>query len=213
MKTLKNIFVGFLVSFIGSIPLGYLNVVGFEIYRKDNLKALILYLLGVIIVEGIIIYGTLIFAKKLSENKKLLRFIDIFSIVFMFVLAAIFFLNRSEPDSEYKKYLLEYLPFVLGLFFSILNFIQIPFWLGWNLYLINNKYIIIDSALKYIYVFGAIVGTFFGMLCFVLLLDKFSGHDGFLSSNIISLFIPILFFAMGCFQVFKFFQKKNSKQK
>jgi hypothetical protein len=43
MKAIKNIFIGFLVSFIGSIPLGYLNVIGFEIYSKLGVSNLILF--------------------------------------------------------------------------------------------------------------------------------------------------------------------------
>ena len=37
MQNIKNIFIGFLVSFIGSIPLGYLNVVGYDVFKKFGL--------------------------------------------------------------------------------------------------------------------------------------------------------------------------------
>jgi hypothetical protein len=71
MQNIKNIFVGFLVSFIGSIPLGYLNVVGFDIYAQKGMQSTIWYLLGVICIEFIVIFFTLIFAKKLAENIQL----------------------------------------------------------------------------------------------------------------------------------------------
>jgi len=74
MQNLKNIVVGFLVSFIGSIPLGYLNVVGFQLFQKSGLQETILYVLGVTIIEFWVIYFTLIFAKQLAENKKLTKF-------------------------------------------------------------------------------------------------------------------------------------------
>ena len=61
MVNIKNILVGFLVSFIGSIPLGYLNVIGFEIYKYQGLTTTIFYLLGVICIEFFVIYCTLIF--------------------------------------------------------------------------------------------------------------------------------------------------------
>jgi len=73
MKALKNVVVGFLVSFIGSIPLGYLNIIGFEIYAKVHLQDLIGYLLGVVIVEAIVIYCTLVFANRLANNIKLIK--------------------------------------------------------------------------------------------------------------------------------------------
>ena len=90
MKAIKNIFVGFLISFIGSIPLGYLNIVGFQIYKKLGMANVIWYLGGVIIVEAIVIYFTLIFANKLANNEILLKKIEIFSIFFMLLLAYIF---------------------------------------------------------------------------------------------------------------------------
>ena len=208
MKALKNIVVGFLVSFVGSIPLGYLNIVGFEIYTKKDLLSLLGFLIGVIIVEGMVIYATLLFAKKLSENEKLLKFIEIFSIVFMFTLAAVFFLDHSKPISDSKKIIFAHAPLIIGLLFSALNFIQIPFWLGWNLYLINNKYIQISSNIKLFYLLGTISGTFCGMLSFILMLDLLSNKGGILSANTIGFIIPIFFFAMGCFQLVKHLRKK-----
>ena len=99
MKTLKNILVGFLISFIGSIPLGYLNIVGFQIYVKLGLANVIWFLIGVLTVEAIVIYFTLVFAKKLAKNEKLLKTIEIFSIFFMLLLAYIFHSQNSSQDS------------------------------------------------------------------------------------------------------------------
>ena len=90
MKTLKNILVGFVVSFLGSIPLGYLNVIGFDIYHQSGLPSVIPYLFGVVSVEVFVIYFTLIFAQQLTSNKKLLRFIEGFSVVFMVILEIMF---------------------------------------------------------------------------------------------------------------------------
>ena len=90
MKALKNLVVGFGVSFVGSIPLGYLNIIGFEIYSKSGIYSLIPYLAGVVCVEILVIYFTLIFAKKILENKKILKWIEIFSIVFLLVICILF---------------------------------------------------------------------------------------------------------------------------
>ena len=208
MKALQNIVVGFLVSFVGSIPLGYLNVVGFQIYKKTNINQLMLYLLGVVIIEGFVIYGTLLFAKKLSENKKLLKIISFSSIVFMLVLAIVFYVQMGNHDSlNQKNTPLQYAPFVMGLVFSALNFVQIPFWAGWNLYLVNNKYIFTEKQLKMIYTFGTLVGTFCGMLGFVLLLQFFTNDNKNISTNIVSKGIPLFFLIMTVVQAVKFWKK------
>ena len=96
MKELKNIGVGFLVSFIGSIPLGYLNIIGFEIYTKSNILQLIYYLFGVLIIEGIVIYGTFYFANKLNMNPKLKKWISIFSVLFLIFLTYYFYPTESQ---------------------------------------------------------------------------------------------------------------------
>ena len=206
MKALKNIIVGFLVSFVGSIPLGYLNIIGFEIYSKSGIYSLIPYLAGVVCVEVLVIYFTLIFAKKILENKKILKWIEIFSIVFLLVLACTFFFrNENNNENLLLKYI-AYSPFFIGIILSSLNFIQIPFWIGWNLYLVNEKYIDLDNKLKYIYITGTLFGTFFGMLTFVLFLNYVNAN---LDDNKFSIsdFIPLLFLGMALFQMFKFWKK------
>ena len=85
MKAIKNILVGFLVGFIGSIPWGYLNIIGFQINTEFGIEDLMLYLFGVAFLEGFVIYFTLIFAKKLVSNIKLMRIIDVFGVYLLFL--------------------------------------------------------------------------------------------------------------------------------
>ncbi|MBF6640409.1 hypothetical protein IVB69_02835 [Flavobacterium sp. J49] len=205
MQNLKNIFVGFLVSFIGSIPLGYLNVVGFQVYEKSGLTPTALYLLGVIIIEFFVIYFTLIFAKRLAENKKLTKYIEGFSIVFMFVLAYVFYSSANSKSDFSTTY--NYAPFLLGIVLSCLNFIQIPFWTGWNLWLLNGKYIEISGCRKYVFVLGTIVGTFCGMLTLILALHYFASNVEFLAQYLMRIIIPLVFVGFGIWQGFKFWKK------
>lgn len=205
MQNLKNIFVGFLVSFIGSIPLGYLNVVGFQVYEKSGLKPTTLYLLGVIIIEFFVIYFTLIFAKRLAANKKLTKYIEGFSIVFMFVLAYVFY-SSANAKSDFSS-TFNYAPFLLGIVLSCLNFIQIPFWTGWNLWLLNGKYIEISRARKYVFVLGTIIGTFSGMLTLILALHYFASNVEFLAKYLMQIIIPVVFLGFGIWQAIKFCRK------
>lgn len=208
MQKLKNIGVGFLVSFIGSIPLGYLNVVGFDIYTQKGLMSTIQYLVGVVVIEFIVIFFTLFFAKKLAENKRLTKYIEGFSIFFMFFLAIMFFFSfNSESDNRTVFSNIQSNFFLSGLLFSSLNFIQIPFWTGWNLYLLNGSHIEVSKSNKYFYVLGTITGTFFGMLVLILSLHYFASNVVFLSKYLMKFIIPLVFFGFGFFQAFKFYKK------
>ena len=209
MQILKNIFVGFLVSFIGSIPLGYLNIVGYEVYKSFGINETVFYLLGVISIEFFVIYFTLLFANQLISNKKLIKFIEGFSIVFMFLLAYIFYSSASKSTSSQtvlEKYV-DYSPFVVGIILSCLNFIQIPFWTSWNLYLLNGKYIEVSKSRKYFYVFGTISGTFSGMLVLILSLDYVANQTDFLANYLMKVIIPLVFIVLGLAQGFKFYKK------
>jgi hypothetical protein len=209
MKILKNIFVGFLISFLGSIPLGYLNVIGFEVYQQKGLMSLYSYLGGVVIIEGIVILLTLLFAEKLIKNKKLLKWIEGFSVAFIFLLAYIFH-TASDSDgtlhAELTAYL-SYTPLVIGLIVSSLNFVQIPFWMGWNMFVVNSGYIILERVNKYFYLAGTVAGTFSGMLVLILFLELITGQNDFLSKYLMRWIIPAVFSLLGMFQAYKFYRK------
>lgn len=209
MQRLKNILVGFLVSFIGSIPLGYLNLAGLEIYSKSGLHNLILFLFGVVFIETFVIYFTLLFAKQLVNNKKLMKFIDFFSVVFMFALAFLFYFKSGQTkisNNNFSEFMM-YSPFLIGMLLNCFNFMQLPFWTSWNLYLINGKYIATDKHLKYYYIAGTLCGVFFGMLSLIVLLQTIFQKTNQFSKYIMPVFIPLFFIVLGVIQVFKVYKK------
>lgn len=195
---------GLVVSFIGSIPLGYLNVIGIEFYTEKSISSVVYYLLGVLAIEGIVIYLTLTLAKKLTLNSKWKQRISIFTIAFLLLLAYSFYSNNeseiTRTSSILNKESLLLYPFLSGLLLSLLNFAQIPFWFSWNLYLINESYITLSSKPQTtFYIIGAIIGTFLGMLTLIISLSKVINY----SSNSIPLtqYIWILFLLLALFQL------------
>jgi len=209
MKKIKNISIGFLVSFIGSIPLGYLNLVGLEIYSKSGLHNLVFFLFGVIFVETFVIYFTLLFARQLIRNKKLMKVIDFFAVGFMFVLAYLFYFNFNSDttlNNSLSKYLM-YSPFIIGVVLNCFNFLQLPFWTSWNLYLLNGKYITVERKLKYYYIAGTLIGVFLGMFSLIVILQTIFQKTNQFSKYIMPVFIPLFFIVLGSIQVYKVYKK------
>jgi len=209
MQSLKNIFFGFIVSFLGSLPLGYLNIVGVEILSKWGINPLIFYLFGVIVVESVVIYFTVIFASQLAENSRLMKFIDFFAVFFLLLIAYLFYSqsNQSAQDHDYLEDYVQYSPFLIGMVLCGLNFLQIPFWLGWNLYLMNANYIVLGKKLKFHYVLGTLVGTFFGMISVIVLLESLSLKILDYSKVIMPIVIPLFFIGLAIFQMKKVYEK------
>jgi hypothetical protein len=65
--------------------------------------------------------------------------IDFFAVVFLVGLSFLFFKGASPSiqQSDYIKDYIQYSTFVIGMVLCAFNFLQIPFWVGWNLFLLN----------------------------------------------------------------------------
>lgn len=204
MKILKNILVGFLISFIGSIPLGYLNLFGYQIYSTSNFNQLSLYLFGVLIVEAIVIYTTLKFSTKISMNPKWKNYISIFSFIFLLVIAFLTYTSSSNDTNSLEKYnsYLSYSALISGIILSSINFAQIPFWMSWNLYLTNENYIISKGKLGLVYVLGTVIGTYFGMLAIIFSIEA-AKDKNLISPTFFSKYIWVIFLVLAIFQLFQ----------
>lgn len=209
MRILKNFFFGFLVSFLGSLPLGYLNIIGVAIFAHSKWQSLVFYLLGVILIEVVVVYGTIFFVNQLVANKKWMKNVDFFGIFFLLSLAVVFWLssNDSSTSIDFLKKYMVYPSFFIGLILCTFNFLQIPFWMGWNLYLHNANHIVLTSRLRHFYLLGIVFGTFFGMLLAIVILDSLAQKNFSFSTFILPVFIPIFFLILAFFQIRKVYQK------
>jgi hypothetical protein len=204
LKSIQNICVGFLVSFIGSIPLGYLNLIGFDIYMQTGIEQLMYYLFGVVLIEAVVIYCTLQMMHKLHLNPKWKSRVSVFSILFLFFMAYYFYSKdvKIAENTEVTTTLFQFPAFLTGVFLSCLNFAQIPFWMSWNLLLTNGNYISVEKTPKWFYVIGTLIGTFSGMLLLISGIKSIS-NLGFIHNQTISKSIPLLFVCLAFFQIYQ----------
>lgn len=204
MKLLRNLLLGLGISFLGSIPLGYLNIIGFQIYEQSGLSALSTYLLGVISVEVVILYFTYKGALFLSKQVQIARFMELFSIVFLLILAFVFVMGEYRQNVA-QQWLGADSFFWKGISLNLVNLMQIPFWLGWHLYVNQNNQ---PNLLgRNLYFLGALSGTFLGMLSFVLLLAHFSDQSTSLQKYLLSCLVPLFFVLLAFYQIFRYRKK------
>jgi hypothetical protein len=209
---LKNSIAGFMVSFIGSVPLGYLNVIGYGIYKEYGTFALTEYLCGILLAESVYLYGILYLLKDVGLKNGLIKKLGIASIIFLLLLAFFYWpSSQNYQTDEYSPAKIIVIPFLTGLVLNALNFTQVPFWAGWNLYLLNNKSVNFTGKLKHYFVAGAVTGTFLGMLTLIFLLSAVP--EKIISPSVLQYIYPFIFIALAAYQLFKllrlFYSGKN----
>lgn len=194
----KNAFVlGFFISLMGTLPLGYLNVIGLQILLEKGNWAASSFIFGIVAVEFFVLKIAAFGAKWLIEQKKLLLFIDIFTIVFFSSIAIYFYFNiGNEKNFSLSQLQLIQFPFVLGLALNSLNIMQWPYWSGMYLYLFRTEKIKPQTNQNNIFIMSALLGTFAGMMLFAqtgnyFLIDKKAEIGKYLNAIFTFLFLGL----------------------
>ncbi len=171
MKVPKALLAGFVISFIGSVPLGYLNLVGFSIYTQIGITDLLAFIAGVVLIEALVISGTFYFAAVLSKQQRLQFFLKLFSNLFLVAIGCSLLFSSVETQTTIANPFESYGSFQRGVLLSSLNFFQLPFWVAWNIYVVSSKFADARRDRFSCYLGGTLLGTTVGMLTFIFCLS------------------------------------------
>jgi threonine/homoserine/homoserine lactone efflux protein len=157
-----------MISFLGTLPLGTLNIAAMQIAVTDGLRPAINFVIGVLLVEMIYVRISLVAMKWIVKNKRLFRWLEWISILIVLALAVSSFIAAADPVIK-KNVLLSGTihRFWLGAAMSALNPVQIPFWFGWSTVLFTKNVLQHRSSHFNTYILGIGVGTFIGNMVFV----------------------------------------------
>jgi len=168
MNFARVFFVGLLVSFLGSLPLGTLNIAAMQIAIGQGIQAAMLFSLGSLLAEMIYVRLSLVAMDWVLRQKLLLRILDWLTVLIVTALALSSFYTALQPEPSPNPVLGISLPkIVLGFMMSALNPVQIPFWFGWSAVLFSRKVLVPDRSQYYFYILGIGCGTFLGNCVFI----------------------------------------------
>lgn len=193
MKFLRIFFTGLFISFLGTLPLGTLNIAAMQISISDGIRPAIYFALGALLVEVIYVRISLVAMDWVRKRKKLFRWFEWFTVLIISALAVSSFIAAADPE-EKKNVLLSYSfhRFWLGVVLSALNPVQIPFWFGWSTALFTRKVLQPKNSHYNMYILGIGLGTFIGNLVFILggrlLVDSFNNNQHIIHYVIGSIF-------------------------
>ncbi len=200
---------GLLISFIGTLPLGTLNMTALQISMQEGFNRGLQFATGVFLIEMIYVRVSLAGMDWIQRRQALLNILQWISVLMIALLAAGSFWSAFHPSASSGNVLLSQHAnrFLLGAFMSAINPVQIPFWLGWSTVL-SEKGILINSRNNYfIYIAGIGLGTFTGLLLFVWggnsVASKIAHHMNYVNGA-----IGIVFFITALLLVIRLMKKK-----
>jgi threonine/homoserine/homoserine lactone efflux protein len=167
-KLLRVSFWGMLVSFLGSLPLGTMNVTVTQLSVSDGIRAGFLFAVGSMIVEVIIVRIALVTMKWLARQHRVFHLLEyVTTSVILFLAIASFIAAYKMTGFATSLPVKSITPFWTGAFLSVTNPLHIPFWLGWTTVLMNKNILKPDPIEYNWYVTGIGLGTMFGFAVFI----------------------------------------------
>ena len=205
----KIFFTGMLVSFIGSLPLGTLNVAAMQISITDGITAAILFSLGSLLVEILYVRLSLVAMDWIRRQERLFKILEWVTLAIILALAVSSFYAALHPETEENVVLSSTLPkFVLGALMCAVNPVQIPFWFGWSTVLFTKKVLLPRNDHYNTYIVGIGIGTFIGNLLFIfggrLIADKISNNQ-----HVLNWVIGGIFAITALIQIWRMLVKKD----
>lgn len=211
IKLIQVLLIGLLVSFIGSLPLGTLNVAAMQISIASGIQAALLFSLGSLMAEMIYVRLSLVAMDWLRKQTRLLSIFDFLTFLLLIVLATSnFYMAFSENSQDRNLILDSALPkLLLGFFMSAINPVQIPFWFGWSTVLFSRGLLEAKNAQYNAYILGIGMGTLMGNSIFIfggqLVANKINDNQ-----SLVSLIIGFIFLITAGWQLYKLIRKKDA---
>ena len=196
-------FTGLLISLLGALPLGTLNITAMQIAIQENIRNAIKYSLGVALVEILYVRLSLKGMNWVMENAVLFRVLE-WSTVLLFMILAVSSFITARKNSDQKNILLnnKLNRFFLGFSMSAINPVQIPFWFIWSTYLLSNGFLDPTELQFNVYTVGIGVGTLIALAIFIFagnwVVNKLKA-----SHRIINITVGIIFVISAVIQLYK----------
>jgi len=160
---------GFLVSFLGQLPLGTMSITSTQIAIQENFKNAWKYSIGVAIVEVFYLRLTLSGVDWIMQHKLFFEILNWLTVAVFLILGILSFITARKQTKEKKALLLDNKidRFFLGISMSALNPAQIPFWFLWSSILLNNGTLHSDFTEFNYFTVGSGTGTIAGLALYM----------------------------------------------
>lgn len=155
---------GWLVSFLGQLPLGNTSITATQIGVEETIKKAWLFSIGVALIEIIYLRIALSGMNWVVSHQTFFAILNWLAIA-LFLFLGVFTILSANKKQEKKALLLDNKlnRFALGVTMSAVNPIQIPFWFTWSVALIKSGGLLPQNPFYNAFTIGAGLGTLTGL--------------------------------------------------
>jgi threonine/homoserine/homoserine lactone efflux protein len=210
-------FTGLFISFLGTLPLGTLNVLAARMAVDDGVGPAIWFSLGALIVEMVYVRLSLVAMDWIRRQKKWLRILEGLTVCVILLLAIGSFRAAAYPHRG-GSVVIGFIPpapvprFLTGMALSAINPLQIPFWFGWSTVLFSKKILLPRNDHYRVYIAGIGLGTFAGNAVFIfggrLLVGALNMHQTLFNGG-----IGVVFVVTAVWQLWKMVARRDAVEK
>ena len=151
--------IAFVLSLLGTIPLGIITLTLADVTIKRGIKAGIYYSLGASVFEFIYTFVALKFINLFMDNPAIETNIRWAALIVFFGLSIYYFLSNPNPPQQKESVQDKRSSFLKGMGIASLNMLIVPYWIFLGTWLHSDGWIILDSFWILIFSIGATLGA------------------------------------------------------
>jgi threonine/homoserine/homoserine lactone efflux protein len=211
-EVIRIFFTGLIISLLGALPLGTLNITAMQISLQENSRNAMNYAFGAALVEIFYVRVSLKGMHWVMSNQQLFYILEWVTVLLFIILAVSSFLT-ARKSREQKNILLnnKMNRFFLGFTMSALNPVQVPFWFIWSTYLLSTG-VLKPVEIQYnFYTAGIGIGSMLGLGVFIFagkwLVQKLNA-----SHRTINITVGIIFTISAIIQLYRVVDKPINEQ-
>ena len=201
MEYIYVFFLGFIFSFIGSIPPGTLNVSIFQLALEGKARIATRFAVAVAIVEYPYAWIGVQFQYWLTSSPMVAENFQLIAAIVMTVLGIFNLLPARQPTGFAKKF--SESGFRRGLVLSVLNPMAIIYWMGFTAYLKAEGWInLSDTGRLHSYILGTSIGALALLLVLVFFARRLAPYAG--NNRLVKIIPGLVLLALGLYAFSKY---------
>lgn len=202
-----------LVSFLGSLPLGTLNVAAMQISVQESIRNAMYFSIGSLLTEMVYVRISLVGINWIRKQKVLFKWMEWIAFGIVLALAVGSFIAAAHENHAKNVMLNNNMHrFLLGLLLSAISPMQIPFWFGWSTVLFSKNILQPKNSFYNFYIFGIGLGTLLGN-CVFIFGGKFIVQKLNANQSILNLVIGGIFAVTALIMLIRILMHKDAVQK